>query len=242
MKYLVTNGCSFTAYDNCWPYYLSNVLNRSLVNDCIGSSDNHMIYRRTINSVNKLLNQGIDASDILVGVMWSGANRGHFHIDRVKPSKDFNADLKKSEINPYKWPKNKKDNTNWFLFTSNNSSPLVREYYKKYFSSYESTLNTYEHILNLQNYLKNVNINYFFCPFMDRWISRGRYDNEDEYIKSIINLIDWNKFVTTQGQWEWVENNCSHLKYKNKTHPGKEQNEKWVDKVLLPWLKENINE
>ena len=55
-KYLVTGGCSFTAYDGCWPYWLSRAIpNCKLFNTAIGSSDNSLIARKTIYMVHKLI-------------------------------------------------------------------------------------------------------------------------------------------------------------------------------------------
>ena len=78
MKYLVTSGCSFTAYERCWPYRLVEQLgkiNYTLINDAEGSSGNAMIHRRIIYQVGKLLAQGIDKDDILVGISTSGNSK-----------------------------------------------------------------------------------------------------------------------------------------------------------------------
>tara|TARA_B100001287_G_scaffold109688_1_gene92511 strand:+ start:471 stop:1184 length:714 start_codon:yes stop_codon:yes gene_type:complete len=234
LKYLVTSGCSFTAYERCWPYRLVEQLgkiNYTLINDAEGSSGNAMIHRRIIYQVGKLLAQGIDKDDILVGVMWSGANRHNIHDEKIER-------IGKDDVNPYYWPEEGGRGA-WEIFCATNSSRKVMWYYQHVFSYYQSVLETYEYINHLQNYLQMKDVKYFMCPYMDGWDYEGFHDNDDPYIRMLVDSIDYSKWPTKQGQWEWVKENYANLKLANPKHPGPEQNNLWVEKVIIPWLKEN---
>ena len=86
MKYIVTSGCSFTAYHRCWPFRLIEQLgeNYSLINDSEGCSNNAFINRRIVYQTGKLLAQGISPEDIIVGVMWSNAMRENIHDRQIQ--------------------------------------------------------------------------------------------------------------------------------------------------------------
>ena len=233
LKYIVTSGCSFTAYDRCWPYRLIEQLggNYSLINDSHGSTGNAFISRRIVYQIGKLLAQGIDPKDIIAGAMWSGANRGNIHDYRIR-------NIGVDEVNPYYWPKEENIGA-WQIFSSSNTSKKALTFYQYIFSYYQSVLETYEYVNSLQNYLNNKGIKYFMCPYMDNWNYNGEHDNEDPYIRMIVDSIDYSKWVTKEGQWDWVTNNAPNLNWYNGTHPGTQQNALWVKEILLPWLTEN---
>ena len=234
MKYLVTSGCSFTAYDRCWPYRLAEQLgniNYTLINDAEGSSGNAFISRRIVYQIGKLLAQGIDTEDILVGVMWSGANRSNIH--------DLNINnIGRDAVNPYYWPVEESKGA-WQIFSPTSSARKVLWFYQHMFSYYQSVLETYEYVNYLQNFLENKGIKYFMVPYMDGWAYEGEHNNDDPYIRMLVDSIDYSKWPTQQGQWEWIVENYSHLDFANATHPGQEQNNLWVEKIIIPWLKEN---
>lgn len=233
MKYIVTSGCSFTAYHRCWPFRLIEQLgeNYSLINDSEGSSNNAFINRRIVYQTGKLLAQGISPKDIIVGVMWSNAMRENIHDHQIQ-------NIERDDVNPYYWPKEESTGA-WQLLSPANTSKKALTYYQYIFSHYQSVLETYEYVNSLQNYLNNKGIKYFMCPYMDVWDCNGEHNNDDPYIKMLVDSVDYSKWPTRQGQWEWVKENYSNLKLANPTHPGIQHNSLWVKGILLPWLKEN---
>lgn len=82
VKYLVTSGCSFSIGENeCWPKWLSNLLNSNVLYVCGQSSaGNDWIAMSTIYKVQKLLADGVKPNEILVAVMWSGIDRTSIFI------------------------------------------------------------------------------------------------------------------------------------------------------------------
>lgn len=110
MKYLITNGCSFSAYQykrqdyesenyNPWPIHLAKKLNMKLINLAIGGSGNAGIYNRTLDLLNY-----IDHKDIgLVVHMWSESNRRDYEAEEleyafhnIKHINDLPKQMKKS--------------------------------------------------------------------------------------------------------------------------------------------------
>ena len=76
-KHLIASGCSFTdeVFYETWVTPLSKYLNIPSTNLGIAGSGNPTIARQTIHQVSKLLSEGYNADDILVGVMWSHPDR-----------------------------------------------------------------------------------------------------------------------------------------------------------------------
>lgn len=86
IKHLVTSGCSFSQNDcsaeaRRWPYFLSDLLGTTLYNRGHGGAGNTWISKSAIYQTQKLLDDGIDAKEILVVVMWSGIDRKDLFID-----------------------------------------------------------------------------------------------------------------------------------------------------------------
>ena len=88
IKHLVTSGCSFSdnplpdlSSSGRWPYFLSDLLGTTLYNRGQGGAGNTWISKSAIYQTQKLLDDGIDAKEILVVVMWSGIDRKDLFID-----------------------------------------------------------------------------------------------------------------------------------------------------------------
>ena len=202
---LVTGGCSFTAYDGCWPYWLKRELirfpngkNVKLINTARGGIGNEIISRKVIFEVNKLILADVDPQDIFVGIMWSGANRMYMYSDDSLMLKEiFNNNLpldEKSFIQlkwgeqdhnppkPDQWPKNDMHGR-YFHATPASGDPehklfnnFAEKYYKWFHNNTMATARTYENVLRVQWYLQNLNINYVMQPYTPWW--DGGYRNK----------------------------------------------------------------
>lgn len=88
IKHLITGGCSFSNgfHSNGWTGILTKKLqsiNPDLTYDHTGrpSSGNDLIQKRTSIAVLEALERGLNPSDMLVVVMWSGTGRKAWYID-----------------------------------------------------------------------------------------------------------------------------------------------------------------
>ncbi len=196
---LVTSGCSFTAYDGCWPYWLVRKLIQdnpetdiSLINTGYGGQGNEIISRKAIYSVNKLLKKGIKSKDILVGIMWSGADRKSFYSDEKtvlqrwfgvdNPLDITNDDYERDpggNLNippvPLQWPTNDRYGR-YYLITPGSAdpnnflhSPGAENWYKNFHNSSIAVAQTYENVLRTQWYLEKHNIKYFMQTYTPWW-------------------------------------------------------------------------
>jgi len=92
MKLLITGGCSFSQVqgqpdpnldedkkvwpDLTWPVHLEEALKPEFhTHTGMAAAGNEIISQRIINKVNKALKDGFSPNDMLVGIMWSAADR-----------------------------------------------------------------------------------------------------------------------------------------------------------------------
>ena len=282
---LVTGGCSFTAYVGTWPHWLIKEIEKStkerplrLHNTGLGASSNEVIARRTIHQVNSLLKDGITADDIFVSVMWSGANRVSFYSDEklslqgmfglddpldealYTHSKPGTAD--RNPPVPFKWPKN--DNIGRYyhvtpgITESPEYNPLAVKWYKHFHNDNISIAKSYEHVLRVQWYLNNLNINYIMQTYATDWDSEYHSKRNKDQIKSHIQIeylremIDWSKF-TDVSCYQWVKDNSklSWTAYDpirdltrapGDQHPTSQQMQEYTTNYLWPLIKKRIKD
>ena len=285
---LVTGGCSFTAYEGCWPYWLADKIKKETNDDSIvlhntakGASDNETIARRTIHKVNELLKNGSKPDDIFVSVMWSGADRISFYSDDLLTLKGmfgvddpYNDDSYEEVIPgqgdkkpplPCKWPDNDK-NGRYYNITpgsannDNSFNPLAKTWYKHFFNEFISVTKTYEHVLRVQWYLNNLNINYIMQTYTPTWdneyhcrqynrLSRSNFEIKSHVqIEYLREMIDWNKFADTSC-YKWVKDNSkldwtafdpirNVAREPGDQHPTSQQMEEYTLQYLWPLIKE----
>ena len=84
---LITSGCSFTEtlYNKTWPAWLSDFLKAELINTGLGSQGNGLIAKKLIYNLSQLKSY----DDVLVGVMWSGTDRGEQFTTNRKVKQTF---------------------------------------------------------------------------------------------------------------------------------------------------------
>ena len=78
-KYLITSGCSFTCgtLDQYgWPYYLSKLMDRELVNKAEGGRGNYYISNQIYST---FADTKYNSANSKVVVMWSGLDRYDFY-------------------------------------------------------------------------------------------------------------------------------------------------------------------
>lgn len=269
-KILITSGCSFSecfwytnsAFKRNWPIPLFEYLQTNCgftdhKSSGLPSQGNGLISRKIFYDVNEALKK-YDPKDILVGVMWSGANRHDFRtpdpnlLDFVINKVD-NGALE----NPTSFVKGA--DKNWAILNINWADSHNKEastYYRMFHDEIGSAIYSLEHILRIQHYLKSKNISYFFTDYVDHNIvyPTYRYDPELSYLFDNIDrtnylpvssmfqwVVDNNIFVDEWDDFRWKEKhtaivNNKPVSWNTWLHPTNKQHEIFVQRIVLPFL------
>lgn len=247
-KYLVASGCSFTfeGVEDTWATHLSNDFNLKKYNYARSSMGNSLIARTTAYGVSKLLNKGVPAEDILVGVMWSGFSRIDFYSDET-PELNFSEDSMLKGHNPVKFIP-KAPGAGWVIGGTSWSSPLIHEYFVNYWSAEGQSINTVEKVLWLQDFLEKRNIKYFFSSYFNTW--RGNSSENTEWMEK---QIDWSVLMPSEFDWLFERFGRSNYfrasdmqKYSNPHksdawHPSAKGHRVYTDEVILPYLRKKYD-
>jgi len=241
MKYLVTAGCSFSkpgdytlgtsTQPDTWTEWLSSIFSpKKSYHLGVSSNGQELISRKLIHTVQKLLDKGINSNDILVGIMWSTEDRRQFYIPNGDDRK-YLLEPNPSPSNPHHWPKEDQYGT-WHLQNVGFVNKFAENYYRNFYDTTHSIVNSYEHVLRTQWFLKLHNIKYFMSTIND-YAFEGEWENpaQIDYLK---NMVDWNKFLPPQLPWV-IDNTpqwCRHEFF----HPNHRQHELYVKQVILPYL------
>lgn len=261
-KLLITSGCSFSecvhyenpAFQKNWPIYLSESLKdlgyTEHKSSALPSQGNGLISRGVIYNVIEALKTH-KPEDILVGVMWSGYSRHDFRCTDPGPYKFEGANVYQ---NPTQFVKNALKkwiilNVNWAEFDD-----LAENYYKNFFDDLGHMIYSLEHILRTQWFLKSKNIPYFFTNIGDNNIVFPGYIDNPE-IKYLLDQVDHTNYLPVSSEFQWLvdnevllhewEEDWKHYHsdgngyhWLSWVHPTTNQHKVFVDKVILPWLKE----
>ncbi len=242
-KHLIASGCSFTdeVFYETWATPLSKHLNTTLTNLGIAGSGNPTIARQTIHEVSKLLSQGHDASDILVGVMWSHPDRtDHFFDDTTGLYQHWvKNDMKQlwcGGKNPVSLAGN---HTGWVIQQAHFPDEYSNIYYTNFWSPLSAQIATYEEIIRLQSYLKSVNVEYFFTNISE--VTFDKSLRHDYNISWMHDIVDWTKWLDCIGCYEWCRDNTMlkfpeselHLPWQ---HPTTDMHKLFAEKVILKFL------
>ena len=237
-KIFVSAGCSFsTCPPDCfktWPAHVSDLLKpKEHISKGMPSQGNGLIARSIIYEVNRLLEQGVKNTDIVVGVMWSGYSRYEYYWDN---------DARGGEWEPAHhdgWCKNPTNfintDTNGGWVIANAHWKTSEDYYKYYYDDISGQINTLEHVLRTQWFLEKNKIDYFMMKYMNETFNL--YDRVP--CRHLRDQIDWTKFVSRQGCYEWCKEKSEY--YIDETHhPTYEGHKDFTDSLIIPFIKSNI--
>lgn len=263
-KILVTSGCSFSdtqhwTVHKTWPIHLQRSLGvENLYNEARGGQSNDLIGVRTIYRINKLLRDN-KPEDIFVGIMWTGTDRRAFYLD-----KDHDEKTDKDWIDSHSWIDEdgegvwKPLNIAHAFEDHTKSTSMERIYYNNIHTINGATSDTLHMINYVQNYLQRLGIRYFMTTswnifddmvtfnepyyrgqpeiYGDKTLSVSPRLNQND-LKWIRDLIDWNKFIPTEGMWEWLQSTYpSRDPHQNSHHPTEEENKLFTEKMIAPFI------
>jgi len=239
---LVTGGCSFSDVSSSyttWPTWLQQRLNLADTQHHatgIGAVGNGIISRQILFKVQELLKNGTTPEEILVGIMWSGCDRHEIYKSKrilFKENIDYWAE------NPVHMPKN--DTGSWIVLAHHWKHVFNKPYYKIAYDDIYSIIQSLEHVLRVQNFLEKHNIKYFMSTYMDKKVSLGLGRTDKPVVEAMIEMIDWDKFLPVDGEYEWCKEYCYwEPEDKNDQHPPSYQHMEFVDNIILPYVKDML--
>ena len=170
IKHIVVAGCSFTYEDYSWAHILDeNNPDIKVHNLGIPGTGNYVISTHAISHINTLLESGVDSSEILSIIQWSGIERKSF-IGNTENSildvpfdtfcreqtklKSLSETVKKSKL--YRDSGKKNNHRYWNHYKDN------------YWSDECAFIETVEHILRVQWFLKTNNIDFLMFNGWDQ--------------------------------------------------------------------------
>lgn len=235
---LITGGC---CYSDCisvprfktWTQQLSEIINYKHYPTGLTSQGNGLISRKVLYKIETLLEQGIDPSKMLVGIMWTDPTKDDFYLDH-KPDVTFQKN--DAFENPTMFVPN--DPGGWVIMNKHWIDKYSRGFYQIFYNRVWAQIQTYEHVLRTQWYLERKNIKYFMIPFTDRVFNK-KFD-QYENVSWLSKQIDWSKFPTLRGEYNWLQDNAPHLPLGiDGFHPSEQQHLYYTENVIIPYLKEN---
>lgn len=234
---LIAGGCSFTA-NKCWPKHLANKLEFSdsqLKNYGVISSGNGQISRSVIYGVSQALKTH-QPENLLVGVMWSAASRYEIFKQQINSSQIWKHG---DDVNPTGFVS--EASKNWILIHSGWDDMYSSNYYSHQYDTVGSYINSLEHILRLQWFLKLHGVNYFMATAFGEVFPEDDY-LDDSNIKYLYDMIDWSMFLPVKNCLEWTKN-CGIAgdpadvnKPFNFQHPTDMQHQAFAEQVVYPYI------
>jgi hypothetical protein len=104
-----------------------------------------------------------------------------------------------------------------------------RMYYDLMFDDVGSVIYTIEHILRVQWFLKQHNVNYFMTFFVDGVIPD--YLKTDPDIKYLYDMIDFSNFLPVSSEAGYLGHGIYYSE-----HPSSDEHKKFTDNVVYPYL------
>jgi hypothetical protein len=251
-KILITSGCSFSIYEPqhflTWTGHLENALGQygygNHISTSMGSQGNGLISRGALHSVITAL-KTYEPQDILVGIMWSGSNRHDYRCAYPDTLSFGNINIDGWVENPTAFIKDAPKN--WIILNHGWKIEEAKAYYKYFYDYIGAIINSLEHILRLQLFLKSKNIPYFFTNFTDNNIIPDISGLSDLEYGYLYEQLDFDNYLPVTSEHRWLYENSVNKEeyranhaYKGKLtdwiHPTTDLHKEFVDGVIVPYL------
>lgn len=234
---LISGGDSFTEVPafgaENWPVHLENYLKIPSIHTGLATVGNGFIYKKIIHELSKIEQK----ENVLVGIMWSTPNRQMFYHrkDLYLPSERKSDKLKffpKNKLVPLKIAG---EHAHW-LTHPNTEWEYNKFYYNYFYDEIGSYIETIQHILHTQWYLKLHNIKYFMTCITGDLSDKQLPVNHPD-IEYLYNQIDFSNWINLEGMMEFNKLSKLPTKAPNDLHPSTEQSKLFTEQVIIPHLK-----
>jgi len=239
-RILLTAGCSFTQIPNRyvnWPVFLRDYMGASVYFDGAGSAGNDFISKRILYRLHECLTvHHYKPEDMLVGVMWSGADRKCVVLSNQPVDyTDLGTDNRFfANPNTIAGP------NNHYLMNAIWDDELTQAHYKHFSDDLGNYISTIENILRVQWFLKLYKIKYFFTTYHYNSFNGEYYEtlNNHPDVKYLFDQVDLDHFLPIQNMDDWNRKYSGYsFEIKNDNHPTTEMSKAFVDRVIVPHLK-----
>lgn len=256
-QYLITSGCSFSDVGNniTWPLHLETTFDIKSMHTALSSQGNGLIARKALYSVHQALKQGILPEHILVGIVWSGSDRHDSYFSWMH--EQLSEDVKQADtmlINPTTFVDN--DSGGWLIMNHHWNEKLNKIYYTHLHDSVHHRILMFEKILWVQNYLKNLGVNYFMSSITDDVFDLPKDIADNNNLTWLREQVDWKKFLPISSLHGWTKKYWNEEDFPTltitlpsgeiiqvpDTHPTRDMHVRFVKEVVLPYIKENMPE
>ena len=247
-KRIITSGCSFSdpRLEHTWPHFLTSTYDIPSNHLGLVSQGNGLIARKAIYAVQEALKSGIKPEDLLVGIMWSGPDRHDMYF----------SDLNEAIINTDGWVENptrisEEDHGGWLIMNHHWIEGRNKAYYSQFHDIVHQRVLTLEKMLWTQEYLKGLGVPYFMTRFMDTDLLMPENVNT-RWLESMIDYSYWLPIGSIHS-WTynyWTDEDYPLLDIEQRDgsmlsvrdfHPTFVMNEKFVEEVVLPFIRERYN-
>lgn len=241
IKCLITAGCSYSQVPNTdvtWPVHLNEYLApEGIFYLGQGAAGNGIISRKVIYNVAKQL-KFYQPSEMLVGIMWSGYDRGTIFSTKELPNSkkiDFGKD-----VDYYSNPVRIIKDRNYYILNRHWHDELSTNEYKN-FNKEQRVMETLEHILRVQWFLKMHKVPYFMVQYDYDVFNDYPYDTT--FVKSnpdtkfLWYQIDWEQWLPVENCYQWAkEESGFDFARPPDPHPSTEQHKAFTERVIVPFL------
>ena len=196
-KYIITSGCSYSDVSmNAWPKFIDELFDDVVVKNygsCARGND--YISRTIISSVQKLLDGGIEPSNILVLGCWSGLQRRDILINKESIKQHFSLSHHNKDENDLGFTKDLPIGE-WENFN---------EEWWKLISEEQGIVISLENILRTEWFLRDKKINYKFFSFVNIFIDSHYFEewNPKYNTESDTKIIE--KYPNTKYLWDMID-------------------------------------
>lgn len=234
-KCLITAGCSFSQVPNAdvtWPVHLRDSLHAQNVFYLgQGAAGNGVISRKVIYTVQKALDI-YEPDEILVGIMWSG----HDRLETYSEKPNFEYNKLNSHAEGYCNPVRITDEHNYYLINSHWNDELTQTFFKYFYDKIGSYVQTLEHILRTQWFLKQHNVPYFMTEYSFDCLPRSNDIIYHPDVQYLYDMLDKEKWLPIDNMWQYAVDSGLPFARPPDPHPSTEHHEKLVREVVLVWL------
>lgn len=242
-KLLITAGCSFSQVPNsdvAWPVPLKEYLDCEVLYLGQGAAGNGIISKKVIYHTLKALEQ-YNASDILVGIMWSGIDRKEVYLtNNITNYNSINHGPDNDRYrNPLRLSSDIPDSLrHYYIINTHWNDDLTQTYIKHFHDDTGSLIQTLEHILRVQWFLENRKIKYFMTQYSFDVLPISTsevYKNPD--VKHLYDQLDFTNWLPIENMYRFACDSGLPFARPPDPHPSTEHHKLMVDTVLIPHLK-----
>jgi len=232
IKLLITSGCSFSEainQDITWPVHLTQYLNCEAVHLGRGSAGNGIISRTIVHAVITAL-KSYKPEELLVGIMWSGYSRHEFFLTEEPANFAHPVGSRNpQQIIPF-------GNAYYYQLSPHWDDELSSTYYRIFYDESGSQLQTLEHILRVQLFLKSLGIKYFMTKYAYNTINMDVISGIED-LNYVYDLIDREHFLAVDNMDDWAHRSGIPYARPLDSHPSTEHHKEFVDTFIVPHLK-----